>query len=177
MVHSNSLAHTFRIWMILMTATALTACTGYAVSINDNPVYNPPTLLTDFRLPDAALHDCVQQTIEDQQVTEATQLTQLNCSSAGIESLAGLSTFTALRAISLNDNPLEDVAELRTLSRLEVLLLENNQIRSAEPLLSLLRLKEVDLRGNTALECRDARQLADNAEGKVHLPEHCTEAS
>lgn len=175
MVHSNSLAHTFRIWMILMTATALTACTGYAVSINDNPVYEPPTLFTDFRIPDPALHDCVQQTIEDRQVTEATQLTQLNCSSAGIRSLAGLSTFTALRAISLNDNRLEEIDTLRSLSRLENLFLKDNQIKSAEPLLSLLRLKEVDLRGNAALDCRDARQLADNVEGKVRLPEHCTE--
>ncbi len=173
MVHSNSLAHSFRIWALLTTTMLLGGCAGYAVSFNDNPVYNPPTLFADFRLADPALHDCVQQSIEDQQVIEADQLRQLNCSSAGIESLEGLSRFTGLRAISLNDNQLEDVSALKKLSRLEMLLLEDNELRSAEPLLSLLRLKELDLRGNEALECGDARQLANHSEGDVRLPAHC----
>lgn len=173
MVHSNSVAHSLRILMILMTAATLGACSGYAVSINDNPVYNPPTLFTDFRLPDPALHDCVQQTIEDQEVTQATQLTQLNCSSAGIESLEGLATFNALQAISLNDNQLEQVDALKALTRLEILLLRDNEISSATPMLSLLRLKELDLRGNGTLGCGDAQQLAQHSEGKVRLPEHC----
>ncbi len=173
MVHSNSLTHSFRILMIFMTAATLNACSGYAVSINDNPVYNPPTLFTDFRLPDPALNDCVQQTIEDQKVTQASQLTQLNCSSAGIESLEGLTAFTALQAISLNDNRLKQVDALKALTRLEILLLRDNQLSSATPMLSLLRLKELDLRGNATLACGDAQQLAQHSEGKVHLPDHC----
>ncbi len=176
MVHSKSVTHTFRIWMFFMTATTLSACAGYAVSINDNPVYNPPSLFSDFRLADPALHDCVQQTIEDQQVTEAAQLTRLNCSSAGISSLKGLATFTGLRAISLNDNQLTEVDALKPLSRLEILQLKDNDIGLVEPLLTLLRLKELDLRGNKALACGDARQLARHSEGVVQLPEHCKES-
>ncbi|MGD8174652.1 leucine-rich repeat domain-containing protein [Marinimicrobium sp. ARAG 43.8] len=170
MVHSNSLAHTFIIGLLL---AALSGCEGYAVSVNDNPVYNPPALFTEFRLVDSALQECVQQTIEDRGVTDANQLTQLNCSSAGIESLEGISTFSALRAISLNSNALTDIEPLKTLSRLEILMLKDNDVRSAEPLLSLLRLKELDLRGNAQLACGDARQLADHSEGDIRLPAHC----
>lgn len=177
MVHSKSLAHTSRILTILtsvaLSAALLSACSGYAVTINNNPVYNPPALFTDFRLVDGALHDCVQQTIEDQQITQASQLTQINCSSAGISTLEGLSAFPALRAISLNDNAITDLSHLKPLSRLEILLLEDNDIRSAEPLLTLLRLEELDLSGNPNLACGDARQLKDNSEGEVVLPEHC----
>lgn len=177
MVHSKSLAHTSHILTILtsfaLSAMLLSACSGYSVSINDNPVYNPPSLFTDFRLVDGALHDCIQQTIEDQQITEASQLTQINCSSAGIDTLEGLSAFPALRAISLNDNGITDLSHLKPLSRLEILLLEDNDIRSAEPLLALLRLEELDLSGNPNLACGDARQLRDNSEGEVVLPEHC----
>ncbi|WP_347331226.1 leucine-rich repeat domain-containing protein [Marinimicrobium locisalis] len=173
MVHSNSLAHTSGILTTLFSAMLLNACAGYSVSVNDNPVYNPPTLFTDFRLVDGALHDCVQQTIEDQTITQASQLTQLNCSSAGIETLEGLSAFPALRALSLKDNAITELRPLKPLSRLEILLLEDNDIRSAEPLLALLRLKELDLSGNTNLACGDAQQLKDHSEGEITLPEHC----
>lgn len=177
MVHSKSLAHSSRFFTILtslaLSALLLNACSGYSVTVNDNPVYNPPSLFTDFRLVDGALHDCVQQTIEDQQITQASQLTQINCSSAGISNLEGLSAFPALRAISLNDNAITDLSHLKPLSRLEILLLEDNDIRSAEPLLTLLRLEELDLSGNPNLACGDARQLKNNSEGEVELPKHC----
>lgn len=173
MVHSNSLAHTSGILTTLFSAVLLSACTGYSVSVNDNPVYNPPTLFTDFRLVDSALHDCVQQTIEDRQITQASQLTQLNCSSAGIETLEGISAFPALRAISLKDNAITDLSYLKPLSRLEILLLEDNDVKSAAPLLTLLRLEELELSGNTSLACGDAQQLKDNSEGEVTLPQHC----
>ncbi len=168
MVHSNSLAHTLGILTTLFSAALLSACSGYAVSINDN-------LQPSFSLPfvDTALHDCVQQTIEDQRITEASQLTQLNCSSAGIETLKGLSAFPALRALSLKDNEITDLSPLKPLSRLEILLLEDNDIRSAAPLLTLLRLEELELSGNPNLACGDARQLRDNSEGEIVLPKHC----
>lgn len=179
MVHGNCLAHTFeqsfRAGMFLAGVCLLKGCSGYAFNINDNPVYRPPSLFSAYRIEDRALADCVQQSIEDQRVTEAGQLTQLNCSSAGISTLDGLGTFTGLKAISLADNQLETIEELSQLSRLEILVLKNNQIVSAEPLLALLRLKELDLQGNEALECRDAQQLANNNEGKVSLPEDCAE--
>lgn len=173
MVHSNCFAHTFRYGLLLSATALLSACAGYAFNINDNPIYNPPSLFSDFRLEDRALDDCVQQTIEDRRVTRAADLTQLNCSSAGITSLEGLETFTGLKAISLASNELETVEELQKLTRLELVYLRDNPLRSVEPLLTLLRLKEVDLRGNEALACGDARQLADNIEGTARLPKHC----
>lgn len=177
MSHGNCLTHTFeqslRAGVFLAATLLLSGCAGYAFNINDNPVYKPPSLFSAYRIEDRALADCVQQSIEDQRVTEAAQLTQLNCSSAGISSLHGLGTFTGLKAVSLADNQLENIEELSELSRLEILILKDNQIASAEPLLPLLRLQELDLRNNDSLECRDARQLADNIEGKVRLPEAC----
>lgn len=150
-----------------------TGCADYSISVNEQPMYNPPVLFTDFQLADAALETCVQQTIEDQQVTRAGELTRLNCSSAGIESLEGLSRFAGLKAVNLDDNGIADISPLETLSRLEVLQLKNNRISSAEPLLALLQMRELDLRGNEALKCGDARQLTEQSEAEVRLPEHC----
>lgn len=173
MVHGNCLAHTFKQSLALTSALLLSACAGYSFNINDNPVYQPPSLFSDFRIEDAALADCVQQTIEDRRVTRAEDLTQLNCSSAGITRLDGLETFTGLKAVSLADNDLDNVDALRQLTRLELLYLQDNRITSVEALLPLLRLQELDLRGNNHLQCNDARQLADNVEKRARLPESC----
>lgn len=177
MVLSNSLAHTFRLWMIFLPIAGLSGCAGYAVSFNDNPIYNPPTLFSDYQIADRALQECVQQSIEDQSVTEAAGLTQINCSSAGIASLEGLATFRGLKAINLSDNELQEAGELKSLSRLEIVMLKNNRLESIEPLLGLLRLIELDVRGNDNLSCGDAQQLAEHSEGEVHLPDHCRDSS
>lgn len=173
MVHSNSTVHSFFRWLLPATVVALGGCAGYTFNVNDNPVYNPPTLFSDYRLEDAALNECVEQAIADQRITLAGQLTQLNCSSAEIKTLAGLSRFNGLEALSLRGNQISSVDALKGLSQLEILDIRDNRLSSTAPLRSLERLKDLDLRGNDSLECGEAQRLAEEIGDKVRLPGHC----
>jgi Leucine-rich repeat (LRR) protein len=157
----------------LLCSLMLTACADYSFHINEQTVYTPPPLFKDYKLADRALHRCMEQTIKDNNVTAAEQLSRLNCSSAGIESLAGLERFRHIRELNLANNQLTDVEPLRQLSRLEVLILRENQLQSAAPLLNLVRLVRADLSDNPEVPCGDARQLAAQTEGTVILPEQC----
>lgn len=162
--------------VVLLAGLTLSGCGNYNVSVNERSVYTPPALFKDYQLADEPLRVCVRQTIEDARVTRAGELEQLNCASAGIETLEGLGTFRKLEALNLPDNQLSAVDELARLSRLRVLILRDNDLQSAEPLLSLLRLERLDLTGNPDLDCRDLEQLAatlaDN-DGELKKPEHC----
>lgn len=142
-------------------ATWLAGC-GYAVSVNERVVYTPASLFTDYKLADVLLQKCVEQTIIDQQVTQASGLKQLNCSSAGIQSLAGLEVFTGIEALNLANNDLADVRALTSLSQLKIVLLNNNHLQSAAPLLSLLKLEQLDISENPSLPCNDLVQLQSN---------------
>lgn len=157
----------------LLCSLTLSACTGYSFNINENEVYSPPPLFNDYQIADSALRDCVQQTIKDQKVVKVEQLRLLNCSSAGIEDLAGLGRFSYLTRLNLANNELEQAGELTRLTRLEELVLRNNRLQSVEPLLKLIRLVKLDLRDNPDLACTDLRQMANSLEGEILIPEQC----
>ena len=72
---------------------SLGACQDYDFKVNDRVVYSP-ALYRDYTTPDQGLRECLQQTIKDRGVTEPQQLDILDCSSAGIQSLEGISVFT-----------------------------------------------------------------------------------
>lgn len=146
--------------------TLLFGC-GYAVSVNERVVYTPASLFTDYKLADTLLHKCVEQSVIDQQVTQASGLKQLNCSNAGIQSLAGLEIFTGIEALNLTSNDLIDVKALASLSQLKIVLLSNNRLQSAAPLLSLLKLEQLDVSENPALTCNDLTQLQRNYAGQT----------
>jgi Leucine-rich repeat (LRR) protein len=133
----------------------------------------PPSMFTDYDVPDHRLRGCLVQTISDQQVTEAAQLRHLNCSSAGISQLTGLTRFHALEELNLASNNLREVPELATLSRLRILILRDNPLTDASPLLRLLNLQQLDLSQTPDLTCPDVLQLAEGFTGELILPEQC----
>jgi len=151
----------------------LTACSNYSFSLNERELYRPTPLFTQYQVQDRALSGCITQTIKDVKATQAAELKRLNCSSAGIENLAGLETFNQMKALNLAKNQLEELGPLAQLTRLETLILRDNDIVSAEPLLSLVRLQRLDLRGNERLDCTLGQQLAKQETLTVDLPEQC----
>ncbi len=128
-----------------------TGCNNYTYTLNEQPIFSPPSLFNDYKIPDAALDNCVKQAIIDNNVTSPNQLTQLNCSSAGIEKLAGLEIFTGLSHINFNQNNLVEI----------------------KPLLFLQHLVIVNLEKNKRLYCADAQLLAKQVGNSVKLPAHC----
>jgi Leucine-rich repeat (LRR) protein len=154
----------------------ISACQKYQVSLNDNVVYTPAGVFKNYQIADQALADCVAQTIYDLHVTRVEQITQLNCSNAGIKSLAGLAKFYELKALNLADNHLIDIKEIGKLGRLQVLILNNNQIEDASPLLHLLHLQDLQLEKNSQLDCSSVNQIRANLEplkASILLPEQC----
>jgi hypothetical protein len=160
----------------LFIIASISGCKHYSLSVNDKLVYTPPSLLKDFTIADTHLRHCVEQTIIDKHITSFEQFTQLNCSSAGISSLAGLEKFYALEQLNLAENALTNLKELSGLSRITTLILRSNNLTDAEPLLHLLHLKTMDITLNNNLRCDDVKQLSNNfktSELNLLLPDHC----
>ena len=161
----------------LVTSLLTSGCKNYSVSVNENIVYTPASIFKDYRLADAQLHNCVEQTIYDLHITSAEELTRLNCSNAGITSLVGLDKFFALKELNLADNQLADISEIGQLGRLEKLVLSNNKINNPAPLLNLLHLAQLHLEQNPQMTCDDLQQLQQNLQGQtldLKLPTQCT---
>jgi Leucine-rich repeat (LRR) protein len=147
------------------------ACSSYDFTINDKVVYTPDPLFTDFDVPDKALRTCIREAINDAKATNASELSSLSCAGAGIESLAGLSTFTELEQLTLSSNNIANISELAALTVLQVLYLDNNHIIDPVPLYQLPALRQVDLSDNPQLRCPSSGSLLRVS--KVTLPGHC----
>lgn len=161
----------------LIVLAGVSACQKYKVSLNDKVVYTPPEIFKNYQISDSHLADCVEQTIYDLHATRAEDITQLNCSDAGITSLTGLGKFYELKALNLANNKLSDISEISKLGRLQTLVLSNNQIKDATPLLHLLHLQDLQLTKNPQLNCTPMTQLSNNLKplgAKIQLPEQCT---
>src|SRR5690554_1190122 len=123
--------HSKLLWKLngLLIILLSSAC-GYSVSVNERVIYTPPSLFNDYQIADQFLARCVEQTILDNAVHQASELIRLNCSSAGIQSLRGLETFSGLEEINLAHNSLQAVAELAQLPRLQVVILRDNALQN-----------------------------------------------
>jgi Leucine-rich repeat (LRR) protein len=160
----------------LFIIVSISSCKHYSLSVNDNLVYTPPPLLKNFVIADTNLRHCVEQTIIDKHITSFEQFTQLNCSNAGISSLAGLEKFYAIEQLNLAENNLASLKELDGLNRITTLILRSNNLTDAEPLLHLLQLKTLDVTHNKNLRCDEVKQLFNNfkaGELNLLLPDHC----
>ena len=144
---------------VLVLAAAFNGCAGYDITLNDKVIYAPPALFAGFDIKDSALAGCIQQTIEDQSITDPAHLNRLVCTSSGIEGLDGLQVFSELKWLKLSNNNIKSIAALSHTLKLEQLLIDNNQLVSVAPLAILSHLQILDLSNNNALDCKDIRYL------------------
>lgn len=154
---------------ILAASLLLGACAGYEVTLNERPLYQPKPVFTDFRVLDTNLQRCLDQTLKDQAVGAPGELRDLNCSQAGIESLAGLELFAGLQRLRLSGNQLTELKALAGLGRLTELYLDHNRLGRVPELRQLSALERLDLAGNPALDCGDLPAMAAG----LSAPEHC----
>ena len=159
-----------------LTATALmTGCTSwreYDITVNEVTIYAPATPLRVDGIDDPALRDCLQQTAVDTEAHVVADLINLNCSAAGITSLAGLAQFEQIRTLKLSGNTIRNLLELTRLENLEQLWLDDNDIVDPVPVLRMRSLRALDLDGNPQLQCPSADKIALNLQ--LTLPDHCT---
>ena len=101
----------------------------------------------------------------------ATDLFALNCSDAGIQSLAGLEQFTQIQSMKLSSNDIRNLLVLARLTALNQLWLDNNDIVDPIPVLRMSHLKELNLAGNARLQCPDPEDVPRHL--SLNLPNHC----
>ena len=130
---------------------SITACERYIWTVNEQPVFEPPALFKHYEISDPALAQCVEQVITDQKITQASDLTNLSCTHAGVNSVDGLAIFSGLKILDLSGNNLNEI----------------------KPLLFLPYLDTVNLKQNEALACADAEILGKQLTGELTLPQHC----
>ncbi|MFV0275668.1 MAG: hypothetical protein ACK5HY_00550 [Parahaliea sp.] len=149
----------------------LSACQQYDITVNEKRVYTPQPLFEDFAVDDPALQQCLEQAIDSNRISRASQLQELSCRDAGISTLSGLGTFSALRRIDVSGNRIGQIGELAELGSLEEVYLVDNQIVDPLPLADLQALNSVDLAGNHVLRCPDRQALLRVSH--LRLPAHC----
>lgn len=158
---------------LLVALIALSACSKYALTVNEAVVYQPAPLFKEYTLADKNLRQCVEQTIIDRKITAANQLKTLVCTSAGIQNLQGLAVFNLLQELNLKSNALTSLEGISTLTKLKILDASDNQIIDGQALLTLPNLAQLDLEDNAAMRCDDLKQFAQFNQGEYHFPQHC----
>lgn len=151
----------------------LSACSDYSLTVNEQVVYTPPRIFTDFRLKDLELQRCVDQSIGEDGITAAKQLERLQCPGKAIVSVEGLELFSELKVLGLEHNALTDITSLGQLTKLEQLNLADNALVDVSVLQILNKLHYLNLSENSALDCSGLSGIALPKEGKLLRPNHC----
>ncbi|MEH6549526.1 MAG: leucine-rich repeat domain-containing protein [Pseudomonadales bacterium] len=162
-----------KLTIALFITSFLIACADYPMSFNNRNVFEEDPLFTNYEIADVALAACVKQSIADQKASRSNGLLHLNCSEAGIMSLAGIETFYALEHLNVSSNEISKLDEINSLGRLETLDISNNSITSVVRLSDLNHLSKVDLSGNAALDCASTKVLSEIVGSGLSLPDHC----
>ena len=155
----------------LMSQAGCKPLTQYDITLNDQVVYQPTPALRIEGIADPGLKNCLQQTLIDAQIREHDVLEQLNCSDAGILSLAGLEQFPSIRSLKLSGNAVRNLLVLERLTELQQLWLNRNDIVDPIPVLRMSSLRQLDLADNPGLQCPSSDQIP--ASMQLTLPDHC----
>ena len=157
---------------LLISGTGCAELGQYDITFNNVTVYEPSTPYTVSGIEDPALSACLTQSLIDIDARMVTDLVALNCSGAGIQSLAGLEQFTQIQSMKLSSNDIRNLSVLERLTALNQLWLDNNDVVDPIPILRMTRLKELNLAGNPRLQCPDPSDVPLYL--SMNLPDHCT---
>ena len=157
------------ILMVLVTGCAELG--QYDITVNDVTVYAPSAPYSVNGIEDPALAACLTQSLLDIGARAATDLVALNCSDAGIQSLAGLEQFTQIQSMKLSSNNIRNLLIIERLTALRQLWLDDNDVVDPIPVLRMTALKELNLAGNLRLQCPDPSDVPQRL--SLNLPDHC----
>ncbi len=158
--------------MACVIYTVITSCSRYSVSVNNNVVYEPPGLFSNYIVKDPSLASCIDATIAENNLTAAEQLQRLVCPPGEIISLEGIESFTAIEYLGLENNQIVDLHPISALSQIKQLNVKDNDIRNFTPATSLERLKFLDSHGNIHANCDSLKTTRKTL--TIKLPSHCS---
>ena len=159
--------------LFLLLVLSASTCADYRFSINEREIYSPDAVFTDYSIADSGLRGCVERTLADQHISNASQLEELNCSNAGIADLQGIERFTGLLRLKLSANRIADLTPLLHLQMLVELQVDDNALTSLQGLHGLTELRHLDLDGNPGLSCGELTGLDQRGNLRLEVPEHC----
>lgn len=147
------MAHRTLFFVFCSFCSLLFGCKGYEVTINQQPVYTPPTVASLEGIADDNLAHCINQTLADQDISRAAQLKRLICTKAGIEDLTGIEQLEGLEQLDLSHNALERITPLLMLKQLTLVRLKDNPELSCSDLEQLVQLRGKDMELEKPAHC------------------------
>lgn len=159
------------LFALLVSGAGCAELGRYDITVNDVMVYEPTAPYRVGGIEDSALADCLTQSLLDIDAQAATDLVALNCSDAGIQSLAGLEQFSLIRSMKLSNNDIRNLLVLERLTALRQLWLDDNDVVDPIPVLRMTNLEELYLAGNPRLQCPDPEDVPHHL--SLNLPDHC----
>lgn len=160
-------------WVCTAGMLALSACSQqFAVSINDQTVFDPRPGAAQYRFADAGLQACVNFALQ-QPGSSFDTLALLSCPGWEIEDIEGIGALTALQFLDVSNNSISSLAPLSALPRLSGLSAADNQITDIAPLFSLNSLASAVLTGNDGILCRQLDTLQERLERNLGRPADC----
>ncbi len=151
----------------------LSACSGYTVTVNNQPVYDPLGRVPAQGELDANLQGCINLAMQQQGIANAGDLSVLSCANSEIRELENIAQLANLRFLDLGDNNIRNVTPLEDLRQLSGLNLNNNVIDDVTPLLNIASLASVSLLGNGDVPCNQLNLLRDRLGENLIAPQSC----
>lgn len=158
--------------LCILATIALAGCSQrFAVSINEQTVYDPRPNSTGYRFSDPGLQGCVNFALQGGGSIE--QLTVLACPGWEIEEIEGIGALSSLQFLDMSNNRLTSLAPLEALDRLSSLTITNNRIGDIAPLLSMVTLTSAVLTGNDNIPCGQLDDLSEKLGNNLRRPAEC----
>jgi Leucine-rich repeat (LRR) protein len=161
------------IGIIFLLAILSSACSQrFAVSVNNQTLYDPRPNATAYRFADPGLQGCVNFALQ-QPNAEIETISVLSCSGWEIESIEGIGTLRGLQFLDISNNRISSLAPLVELPRLSSVSATDNRIRDISLLLELNTLTSVVLTGNDNIACAQLNALAERLGDNLRRPASC----
>ncbi len=158
----------------LLMPIVLASCSQqFAVSVNNQAVFDPNNRLPSGEALNADLQGCINLAMRQQMVTDPSQLNVLSCANSEIDSLDNIGQLLSLRFLDLGGNSISNITPLETLQLLGGLNLAGNEINDIAVLFNLQSLVSVSLEGNNNIPCSQISALRTKLGANFTEPEGC----
>ena len=165
------MTNTQKVLSSLVIFTLVGCAQRYAVSINEQTVYDPRPNSTGYRFSDPGLQGCVNFALEGGGSPEV--LTVLACPGWEIAEIEGIGALSSLQFLDISNNSIMSLAPLEGLDRLSSLTITDNRITDIAPLLSMQTLTSAVLTGNNDIPCGQLEALSERLGNNLRQPAEC----
>ncbi|MBL4821533.1 MAG: leucine-rich repeat domain-containing protein [Gammaproteobacteria bacterium] len=145
----------------------------FAVTVNNQAVYDPRYQPNSLPVQDADLQGCINLALRQQGLQNPADLTVLSCSNSNVRSLDGIEQYTGLKFLDLADNRITNLQPLAGMSQLNGLSIPNNPLTDISVLLRMGGLTASILSGNQQIPCGQLDALQRKLGENLSRPQSC----